>query len=149
MRAAGLIAVSLGAAAALLGTKPIQADAIVLEAVYSTFECAVENRIAMRIGDYGRILAPLFLWQIKPRLGISTASLSPLAAISQLAAPVFILGGTEDRHSLPSESFELFSRARLPKSIWMVEAAKHQDLYKYVPDQYEYRILEFFEKNLH
>lgn len=99
----GVIGVSLGGAAALLGTKPIQADALVLEAVYSTFERAVENRIAMRIGNYGRILAPLFRWQVKPRLGISTSSLSPLAAISQLSAPVLKLDGTKDRHTLPSE----------------------------------------------
>jgi predicted alpha/beta hydrolase len=58
----GVIGVSLGGAATLLGKEPIQTDAVILEAVYSSIERAIENRLAIRLGEFGRFLAPLLLW---------------------------------------------------------------------------------------
>ncbi len=147
-RPVGLIGVSLGGAAALLGSGPIQADAVVLEAVYSSLEQAVENRMAIRLGDFGRVLTPLLLWQVKPRLGVALESLSPISAIPNLAAPVMIIAGTDDQHTLSYESEELYSLAPEPKSLWMVEGAKHQNLHRYTPQDYERRILEFFSEYL-
>ncbi len=147
-RPIGVIGVSLGGAATLLGTTPVEANAVVLESVYSSIEQAVQNRLEIRFGEFGRLFAPLLLWQIKPRLDISLESLSPVAAIPKLASPVLIISGTEDKRTSPKESKELFSNALKPKSLWMVEGAKHQDLHLFNPDQYENRILQFFQQFL-
>ncbi|MGI9303010.1 MAG: alpha/beta hydrolase [Gammaproteobacteria bacterium] len=147
-RSVGVIGVSLGGAAALLGATPVQADALVLESVYSSFERAVQNRIAIRLGDFGRYLAPLLLWQVEPRLGIPLESLSPVAAIPRLAAPVMIIAGTDDRHTLSDESQELYSLAPEPKSLWMVKGARHQNLHRYAPQDYERRVLGFLDEHL-
>ncbi len=147
-RPIGVIGVSLGGAATLLGTTPVEANAVVLESVYSSIEQAVQNRLEIRFGEFGRLFAPLLLWQIKPRLDISLESLSPVAAIPKLASPVLIISGTEDKRTSPKESKELFSNALKPKSLWMVEGAKHQDLHLFNPGQYENRILQFFQQFL-
>ena len=147
-RPIGVIGVSLGGAATLLGTTPIEANAVVLESVYSSFEQAVQNRLEIRFGEYGRLFAPLLLWQVKPRLDISLESLSPVAAIPKLSSPVLIISGTEDKRTLPIEAKDLFSNAPEPKSLWMVEGAKHQDLHLFNPGQYENRILQFFQQYL-
>ena len=144
----GVIGVSLGGAAALLGEGPVRADAVVLEAVYSSIERAVENRLNIRFGPLGRCLAPLLLWQIQPRLGISTEILSPANAISDLGSPVMIIAGSADRHTLLSETQELFSNAREPKSLWVVEGASHENLHRYSPKEYERRILVFLKRHL-
>ena len=145
-RPIGVIGVSLGGAATLLGTTPVEANAVVLESVYSSIEQAVQNRLEIRFGEFGRLFAPLLLWQIKPRLDISLESLSPVAAIPKLTSPVLIISGTEDKRTSPKESKELFSNALKPKSLWMVEGAKHQDLHLFNPGQYENRILQFFQQ---
>ncbi len=145
----GVIGVSMGGAAALLGDEPVEADALVLEAIYSSIEQAVENRLAIRLGYVGSYLAPLLLWQLEPILGIPVKELSPLSAISQLRSPVFILGGTDDRRTRLEETQLLFSRAPKPKRLWMLEGAKHQDFHRYVPEEYERNILKFFEAHLH
>ena len=44
---------SLGGAAAVLADPPLEADAMVLEAVFASFDTAVENRIAMYLGPPG------------------------------------------------------------------------------------------------
>ena len=144
----GVIGVSLGGAAALLGEVPVDADAVVLEAVYSSIENAIENRLAIRLGEFGRIISPLLEWQIEPRLGVARESLAPISAIRNLKSPVLIIAGENDQHTLSEESESLFRAASQPKELWMIEGAQHQNLHRYTPAAYEQRILAFFGKYL-
>ena len=144
----GVIGVSLGGAAALLGDAPVDADAVILEAVYSTVGTAIENRLAIRLGELGRLLSPLLEWQIAPRLGVAAASLAPLTAIKRLISPVLIIAGDEDRHTVREESAALFEAAREPKALWLIEGARHQNLHRYAGTTYERRVLAFFARYL-
>ncbi|MEM8662094.1 MAG: alpha/beta fold hydrolase, partial [Pseudomonadota bacterium] len=101
-RPVGVIGFSLGGAAALLGPTPLQADAVVLEAVFSTLEQAVQNRMVRSFGEFGNIITPLLLIQVPPRVGIPLEDLAPILAISQLHVPVMIVAGTDDLHTLAS-----------------------------------------------
>jgi len=144
----GIIGVSLGGAAAILGEPAADADALVLESVYSSIEHAVENRLAIRLGPAGRYLAPLLLWQIEARLGISPAQLQPLQAITRLHSPLLLIAGSEDRHTVAAESRALFAQAPSPKALWMVDGAAHQDLHRYAPQRYQTTVLAFLQRYL-
>ena len=78
----GAIGVSLGAAAIVLAKHPLRLDAVVLESLHPTLREAVENRLRLHLGQFGPMLAPLLLWQISPRLGISPGELIPSAALA-------------------------------------------------------------------
>jgi len=147
-RPVGVIGTSLGGAAALLGERPVDAEAVVLEAVYSTIERAVGNRLTIRLGAIGHWLAPLLVWQVEPRLGIDPADLAPLATIHRLDAPVMIIAGTEDRRTLPDEAKALYLRANSPKQLWLVDGARHQDFHRHSPADYERRVLAFFARHM-
>jgi pimeloyl-ACP methyl ester carboxylesterase len=54
-----IIGVSLGGAAALLATPPLEVNALVLESVYPTLEEATANRLAIRLGRWAKALTPL------------------------------------------------------------------------------------------
>jgi fermentation-respiration switch protein FrsA (DUF1100 family) len=140
----GVIGVSMGGAASLLGQGPLPADAIILESVYSSIDQAVENRLANHFGGLGRYLSPLLLWQLEPRLGISREALSPITAISQVNTPVMVISGTKDRHTLLYETKALYMKAPEPKELWLIEGAVHENLHRYAPAEYERRILAFF-----
>lgn len=144
----GVIGVSLGGAAALLGKASLQADAIVLEAVFSTIDEAIQNRMAQRFGALGHYLSNLLLWQIELRLGVSVAALSPLSAIGRLRAPVLIMSGSDDRRTRIGETEALFDAAPEPKSLWIVNGAVHENLHAFTPDEYERRVLAFFKQHL-
>jgi len=144
----GVIGVSLGGAAAILGEPAAHADALVLESVYSSIERAVENRLAIRLGPAGRQLAPLLLWQIEPRLGIPTARLQPLQAITRLQSPLLLIAGSDDQHTVLAESQALFARAPSPKSLWIVDGAGHQDLQQFSPQCYQTTVLAFLQRYL-
>ena len=147
-RPIGVIGASLGGAAALLGSSPVEAEAVVLESVYSSIEQAVRNRLAIRLGKIGRWLAPLLVWQVEPRLGVRPDALAPIVAIDRLDAPVMIIAGTDDRRTRLHESKALYLRARSPKRLWLVNGARHEDFHRHSPADYEQQVLHFFARHL-
>ena len=74
----GVIGVSLGGAAALLGQVAEKSKAIIIESVYPTIEEAIKNRLIMYLGKSGKYLSPLLILQIKYRLNIDINRLHPI-----------------------------------------------------------------------
>lgn len=143
----GLIGVSLGGVAAILGS-PLNIDALVIESVYSDLDAAVHNRVAARLGPLASIPAELLLLQLQPRLGISRSELRPIDQVANVGCPVLIASGTEDPHTTARETQALFAAAREPKELWMVEGAAHVDLLAFTQADYEDRVLGFLKRQL-
>lgn len=144
----GIIGVSMGGAAALLASPPLSVDAIVLEQVYPTLDEAISDRISMRLGSWSTVLAPLLSWQFLPRLGISSEALRPTDHVGRISAPKLFIGGLEDQHTTPREMREMVDAAAEPKELWMVPGARHVDMCQFGGNEYEGRILGFFERYL-
>ena len=144
----GVVGVSLGGAATLLATPPLNADAMVLEMVYPTIDQAVGDRLALRLGNWSRTLTPLLTWQLKLRSGITARDLRPIDHVNDLRMPKLFIAGSKDMHTTIEESRELFSAASEPKDLWVVNGAKHQDLHTFAKTEYEQRVLAFFAQKL-
>lgn len=142
----GVIGVSLGGAAALLGKEPLPVDALVLESVYPTIEEATANRLRMRLGPVGSLLTPWLMLQMWAQFGLSAHELRPIEHIHAITVPVLVLAGTEDQHTTLAESLRLFGAANPPKEWWGIEGATHQDFHHFTPQEYEKRILDFFAR---
>ena len=134
----GVIAVSLGGAAVLLGP-PLDVDALVIESVYPTIVQATRDRV-------GPILAPLLLWQLRPRLGLGPDDLRPIDHIGSVRVPIFVMSGADDRHTTPDESRAMFDAAPEPKEFWIVPGAAHEDLHAVAGEAYERRVLAFLHR---
>ena len=139
----GMIGFSLGGTAAVLNKASLQADVLILEAVFSTLEQATLNRIQQRVG----LLAPLLTYPLLLHLhhyyGIDPDALRPIDAIRSLTIPIFVIGGTHDQHTVQSETEALYSAARPPKELWVIKGAHHQDFHQYARADYETRVLAF------
>ncbi|HYE73486.1 MAG TPA: hypothetical protein VEF04_09145 [Blastocatellia bacterium] len=140
----GVIGVSLGGAAALLAQPKLNADAMVVEMVFSTLHRAITNRMEMWFGGFGESLTPLLCWQLQPRLGIDEASVCPVDRVGQVTAPLFVIGCSEDQHTKLEETQQLFAAARSPKQLWVINGASHVDPHSFARAEYEQRVLEFF-----
>jgi fermentation-respiration switch protein FrsA (DUF1100 family) len=147
-RRIGVIGCSLGGAAVLLGPQPLGVDAVVLEAVYPRFSRAIENRVRIRLGSLAPLVTPLLLVQLGPRLDVSPAGLEPIRSMGRLGAPVLVVAGSRDRHTTAAESEDLFRAAVEPKRLWLVDGARHQDLFAYDPAGYESHVVGFLRKYL-
>lgn len=131
----GLIAVSLGGAAALYAS-PLTVDALIIESVYPSIVQATRDRV-------GPVLTPLLLWQLKPRLGLSASDLRPIDHIKDVRSPILVMSGADDRHTTAEESQAMFAAAPEPKQFWLVPGAAHEDLYAAAGPEYEQRVLTF------
>jgi fermentation-respiration switch protein FrsA (DUF1100 family) len=143
----GFLGVSQGGAAALIGA-PLQVQALVLEAVYPTLREAVVDRIRIRLGPLAPFLAPLLLLQVEPRLGVDPDVVTPIEGIRHVRAPLLLIAGERDRHTLLSESQRLFSAAPEPKTLWIVPGAAHVDFHRFDRLEYERLVLEFLNRAL-
>jgi fermentation-respiration switch protein FrsA (DUF1100 family) len=147
----GMIGVSMGGAAALLGPGPLRVDAFVLESVYPTIRQALDNRLRVWLGPLGmlnRVLAPVVLRGVSAEIGIEENSLRPIDRIASASAAVLVIAGTRDAYTPLSESRALFDRAREPREFWAVEDATHEDLHAFAGAMYERRVGEFLARHL-
>ena len=143
-----IIGSSLGGAAALLATPPLQVNACVLEAVYPTVERATNNRLRNYLGPIGPIGTPLLLMQLPLRIGVSARQLRPVDHIRHAPYPVFIINGVEDRRTTREDALLLDSSASAPRQLWLVPHAGHVDLHHAAPREYEDRVLSFLSNTM-
>ena len=137
----GAIGVSLGAASLVLARPDPAPAVVVLESMYPTIEEAVADRLALHAGAPAAALAPLLLWQMPWRLGVSTAQLHPIDALPALRSPLLVAAGAVDRHTTLAETQRLFAAAQAPeRALWIVPGAAHVDLHAFAPPAYEARV---------
>jgi pimeloyl-ACP methyl ester carboxylesterase len=147
----GVIGVSMGGAAALLGQGPLKADAFVLESVYPTIAHATRARLGVwfgPIGFVGRSLTPAVISLVGRSAGVSEAELQPIDRIDEVRAPVLIVSGTKDRFTPLVEAESLYAHAPEPKGFWAIDGATHGDLHEFAKEVYERRIGEFLTVHL-
>jgi uncharacterized protein len=144
-----VIGLSMGGAAVVLASPPLEVDAMVLEMVYPDIERATADRMEQYLGGaWARGLASLLLTQLPLRTGIGKAELRPIDRVGAIKIPKFFIAGAKDRHTKLDESRELFAAASEPREFWVVEEAAHVDVHQIAKEEYERRILDFFEKRL-
>jgi fermentation-respiration switch protein FrsA (DUF1100 family) len=149
----GAIGVSLGGAAALLGSAPRPVDALVLESVYPDIDAALSDRLRASLGAIaGPVLTPVlrtaFETLLPPVLGVGLAGLRPIDHIGGVTAPILIASGIADDHTTIAETRAMFARAAEPKQFWAVPGAAHVDLEQHDPVAYWGIVLPFLTQHL-
>ena len=145
----GLFGTSMGAAVALQAAaiEP-RIRSVVSEASYATL-----RQITV---DYQKRLMRLpwhFLRNIAMKrseiiAGFKHRMVSPLAAVSNIHAPILFIHGIEDRFIRYQYTQELFIAANDPKELWFVAGAHHSDVHDTGGKEYEQRLVRFFLKTL-
>ncbi len=146
----GVIGVSLGGAAALLGKNgPLPADALVLQAVFPDIKRAIRNRIAAHLSvPLAYALEPLLSYQAPLRFGVWPDSIAPVDSLKRYKGPVLIIGGANDSYAPPSESREMFDAASQPKDYLLLTGLNHFQAAAAKSDRYRDNILKFFTSTL-
>jgi fermentation-respiration switch protein FrsA (DUF1100 family) len=147
----GVIGVSMGGAATLLGPGPITANAFVLESVYPTIRDAVSDRLATWFWPFsavGRLFTSPLINVVGSEIGVSESELQPMSRISHIGAPLLLISGTKDPYTPLAEAESLFAHAPARKAFWAVPGAGHEDLHRFAPQEYERRVGVFLARCL-
>jgi pimeloyl-ACP methyl ester carboxylesterase len=147
----GVIGVSMGGAATLLGPGPVAVNAFVLESVYPTIRNALSDRLATWFGPFsavGRWFTSPLIDVVGSEIGVGEADLKPIDRIGRIGAPLLLISGTADPYTPLAEAESLYARAPARKSFWAVPGAGHEDLHHYAPREYEQRVGSFLARCL-
>jgi uncharacterized protein len=144
-----LVAKSMGAAAAVMAVENwAGVRGAVLEGLYDRLENAIRTRVRNRIGWIEPAISPLLLWQVRPRLGFSPEDLAPVRYLGKARCPVLLGYGGKDRTIPPASIRALFAAGPSPTTLWSLQLAGHEDLFRFDPPAYKAKVGEFLGQNL-
>jgi fermentation-respiration switch protein FrsA (DUF1100 family) len=147
----GVIGVSMGGAASLLGPGPLAANAFVLESVYPTIRSAVRDRLSAWFGPLsvvGKLFTSPLIALLSADVDVSESELQPIERIGRIRAPLLLISGTLDPYTPIGEARSLFDAAPPNKTFWAIDGAAHEDLHDFAPREYERRVGGFLARCL-
>jgi fermentation-respiration switch protein FrsA (DUF1100 family) len=135
---------SMGAAAMIRATARYpQIEAVTADSAYATLEDIIPMRIPYPV------LRPLVRFFAETETGVSVNEVRPEDDIGKISPrAVFIIQGMQDG-AIPVDSAQrLFDAAGLPRSLWTEESAHHLGMFPQFPEEYEKRVIKFFDEYL-
>lgn len=126
--------------------------ALVAECAFSTFRDIAYYRVAQLVGLQQRaewvfapLIEPAFLYT-RARYGVDLYQSSPTAALRLSNTPVLLIHGTADTN-IPSAHSERLGKVRPANTeLWLVPSAVHTQAYGSGPQEYERRVLAWFQR---
>jgi fermentation-respiration switch protein FrsA (DUF1100 family) len=146
----GVFGESQGGAVALMGTaRSGEVKAVVAESPFARLDHAVDNHFRKAFG----IAAPLVSFPVRligqALIRRRCCDVSPVDEIPRIAPrPVLLIQDAEDVLCPPAETAALLKAAGPHASLWTVEGADHIGAEYVEPDEFEKRVVGFFEKHL-
>ena len=148
----GVIGFSLGGAVAI--STAAQHKAIKAVVVDGAF-VALRNTLAAgarerRVPSWMiRYLGPFIIWVAGRRVGGDLEKWDPIRWVDRIAPrPLFIIHGGRDQYIATEDVRRLYGKAGEPKELWIVDEAGHRRVEQMHPDEYQKRILTFFDRYL-
>jgi len=145
----GLLGASMGAAVAIqVAAMDNRVVAVVAESGFATLRTIFDDYQRRMIKLPWHYLRNIVIKRSEQLAHFKASAVSPLDAVKNVHVPLFILHGTADSLIKHTYSEMLYNNAAGPKELWFIPGAKHDDMATIGGEEYERRILEFFEKNL-
>ena len=160
-RRLGLVGISRGAGAAILGARVIPSiQAIVTDSAFST-DATLEHLMKRWATIFAKVQVvaqhhpPVFwrflrwmlLRECRRKFGCRFPSVRK-AVLWLGNKPIFLIHGERDSLIPYSQSQLLYELARGPKHLWIVPGAKHNQSVDAQPEQYADRVVRFFDEHL-
>ncbi len=140
----GALGFSLGASVAIM-SKNNDIKAIVSDSAYSN----LNNMIEVMYRNFYFLKYPfVYLTSLYGKIffKVDIKDISPADAIKDINKPVLIIHGKKDRQIPVNEAYILHN-ANKKTELWIVDV-DHGEIYALNKEEYEKRVLEFFEKHL-
>jgi fermentation-respiration switch protein FrsA (DUF1100 family) len=140
----------MGAATALrAAARSTHLKAVVAESAFTSLEDEVASSFRAFSGLPAFPFAPLTVAFAQRQTGLHISEVRPIDDIPSIAPrPVFIIHGTADDMIPAEQGLRLYEAAGEPKELWMIDMMGHRSALGILPDEYEKRVIGFFDKAL-
>ncbi len=146
----GILGGSLGAATAIrAAARSTHLKAVVAESAFTSLEDEVASSFKVFSGLPAFPFAPLTVAFAQRQTGLRISEVRPIDDIPSIAPwHVFIIHGTDDDMIPAEQGLRLYEAAGEPKELWMVDMMGHGSALGIFPDEYEGRVISFFDQSL-
>jgi fermentation-respiration switch protein FrsA (DUF1100 family) len=136
----GAFGQSMGAATVLkAAVYRTDIEAVVLDSTFPAIEEMIDRIVPFVL------MRPFIRFFVEIETGLTAKDVRPLEDIQHIAPrAVFILQGEADTVIPPDSAQRLYEAAEEPRLLWIGEAAGHVELYDSMPEEYERRVIGFF-----
>ncbi len=140
--------ISQGGATILLAAEHLGEDVVgvIVESTYDTLINAGDRRFRQRVGLPGWLAGLFYRPFMEIRLGFNIQNASPIDHIDQITAPIFVLSGAADRHTLAEDTRRLHAAAAPDAQLWIVPEADHVDLSAHSPSEFKQQLDHFLQR---
>ena len=144
----GIYGHSLGAAVAIVGAAAHpELKGVIAESPFASLSDTVRHFSKLFYGIPWFPFIPLALFFASCRLRCWLFAFAPVKSIGKISPrAVFLIQGERDRRIPMRDARALWAAAREPKEWWGVPGADHGDPWMIAKDDYETRLVGFFEK---
>ncbi len=148
----GAFGISMGAGVVLAAAAEESAiEAVVADSVLADLGVTVRDRMGKVDTRWGQIrYGTLLLGLLNLITGENLANFRPIDAVPRISPrAVFLLNGADDwTGTNPDDARALYAAAGQPKELWIVPGAGHGMAYHIAREEYEERLLAFFDRHL-
>ena len=117
--------------------------AVIADSAFPTLEDALNQAVSVPA------LRPIIRFFAERESGVRVDSLRPVDQIGRISPrPVFIIQGASDDFIPPDSIQRLYEAAGEPRSFWLGPGVGHAQMFSTYPDQYEQRVIAFFDSSL-
>jgi dipeptidyl aminopeptidase/acylaminoacyl peptidase len=147
IRRIGVIGHSVGAVSAILSAaRNPRVGAVVAVA---PFNCVTEVWRTSRPALVPPFVLEWTLWVTEKVRGFNRDQICPLEVVDRIAPrPLLVIHGTDDRRITEGQVRRLFSAAKMPKSLWLVQGATHDGIRSPVLDELTPEVIAFLDAAL-
>ena len=118
-------------------------EALVADSPFSTLEEELNMRVPFPV------LRPVIRFFAERESGVTLGQVNPLADISKISPrSVFIIQGMDDGMVPIDSAQRLYDAAGEPRTLWTEPDIPHLSMFAYHGDEYEERVIGFFDKYL-
>jgi pimeloyl-ACP methyl ester carboxylesterase len=148
----GILGASMGASIALLTAVACEEiTALVLDSPFSSLK-KISTEWACQLTRCPEALLQLSIQMAYCWLFLAyrfwVPEVEPAVMARKLRCPIFLIHGGADQKIAVHHSRIIYENVPGNKELWVVEEAGHLEVYLHHPEEYENRVLQFFQKNL-
>lgn len=142
----GMLGESMGAVTAIRAAAQLpQIKAVVAASPYADLAEAIRN-VWRGTGLPAFPFVPLQIAMGELQTGLDLADLQPLEDVAAISPrPILILAGGQDPITGPEAGARLYAAAGEPKDLWFEPEAGHLSFLTIYPEEYERRVVGFFD----
>jgi hypothetical protein len=146
-RRVGVLGFSAGGASAILGAAQLEnIQAVVSEGNFYNLGDDIANT-----GGHNSLLGSFYYQVIllfyRYYTGLDARLISPVDAITQISPrPVLLIFG--EHEAADGHAYEQFAASGVPKGLWIVPGVGHGGYIQARPEEYEARVIQFFDEAL-